>query len=100
MHRKYFGVWKQGSHTKWCFPRRLSKDGPPWIEFDLVYRRFITRIEVTLFHDVQRKGHQYLDIRRVRFSENGKDWIGYHVSAALEKLGQFALSLVFTTSRR
>ena len=66
------------------------------MEFDLVYRRFITRIEVTLFYDVQLKGHKYLDIKRVRFSEDGNHWIGYHVSVVLEKLGQPVLRLVFT----
>ena len=54
---------------------------PPWLEFDLLYRRFVSRIEVTLFDGVKKKAYQKLDTSSVRFSEDGKGWIGLAVSA-------------------
>ena len=58
---------------------------PPWLEFDLLYRRFISRIEVTLFDAGHgRKWPQNLDTSRVRFSEDGNGWSGFLVSAVFK----------------
>ena len=90
-----YGKDGTGSEVKWCLARHQSMD-PPWLEFDLLYRRFISRIEGTLFDAARGTRPQNLDTSSVRFSEDGNVWIGYLVSAVFEKLGQFACSLVFT----
>ena len=44
---------------------------PLWLEFDLLYRIFVSRIEVTLFDGIQKRAYQKLDTSSVRFSEDG-----------------------------
>lgn len=75
---------------KWCV-LQMYKKGPHRLEFDLLYRRFITRIEVTFFEGPIARKHHYIDTSRVIYSLDGKSWTGFLVSAVLEELGQFVL---------
>ncbi|KAL9958648.1 hypothetical protein ACROYT_G035696 [Oculina patagonica] len=80
-YTKYYGgdfhnSYGKGSERKWCVDMTVRRD-PPWLEFDLLYRRFISRIEVTLFdNDYFYLKSENLDVRSVRFSEDGVGWIG------------------------
>lgn len=79
-YTKYYGADRKGSDRKWCVDRTSRRD-PPWLEFDLLHRRFISRIEVTLFDGREGKRSQSLDVRTIRFSEDKGGWIGFQVSA-------------------
>lgn len=65
---------------------------PNWLEFDLLYRRFISRIEVTLFNEYFYSTSENLDVSSVRFSEDGVGWIGFQVSV-IEKVKALLLLL-------
>ncbi|KAJ7390137.1 hypothetical protein OS493_027175 [Desmophyllum pertusum] len=77
-YTKNYGHRGLGSELKWCVDMTKPRD-PPWLEFDLLYRRFISRVEVTIFYGKDEKYSYYLDARSVRFSLDKVMWNGLHV---------------------
>ena len=73
-----YGKWGVGSEMKWCVAKNRPKDSG-WLEFDLLYPRFISRIVVTLT-SVPDKGEQDMDFSQIYVSLEGREWKSFGVS--------------------
>ena len=73
-----YGKWGVGSEMKWCVAKNRPKDSG-WLEFDLLYPRFISRIVVTLT-SVPDKGEQDMDFSHIYVSLEGREWKSFGVS--------------------
>ena len=73
-----YGKWGLGSEMKWCVAKNRPKDSG-WLEFDLLYPRFISRIVVTLT-SVPDKGEQEMDFSQIYVSLDGREWKSFGVS--------------------
>ncbi|XP_073230078.1 uncharacterized protein [Porites lutea] len=67
-----YGKWGLGSEMKWCVAKNRPKDSG-WLEFDLLYPRFISRIVVTLT-SVPEKEEQDMDFSQIYVSLDGREW--------------------------
>ena len=63
---------------KWCVAKNRPKDSG-WLEFDLLYPRFISRIVVTLT-SVPDKKEQDVDFSQIYVSLDGREWKSFGVS--------------------
>ena len=63
---------------KWCVAKNRPKDSG-WLEFDLLYPRFISRIVVTLT-SVPDKKEQDMDFSQIYVSLDGREWKSFGVS--------------------
>lgn len=52
---------------------------PDWLEFDLIYIRYITRVEVVLFRYEDWKNSQNMSPSKLRFSVDKRSWRGIEV---------------------
>lgn len=52
---------------------------PDWLEFDLIYIRYITRVEVVLFRYEDWKKSQNMSPSKLRFSVDKRSWRGIKV---------------------
>ena len=73
-----YGKWGVGSEMKWCVAKNRPKDSG-WLEFDLLYPRFISRIVVTLT-SVPDKKEQDVDFSQIYVSLDGREWKSFGVS--------------------
>ena len=73
-----YGKWGVGSEMKWCLAKKRPKDSG-WLEFDLLYPRFISRIVVTLT-SVPEGQEQDMDFSQIYVSLDGKEWKSFGVS--------------------
>ena len=73
-----YGKWGLGSEMKWCVAKNRPKDSG-WLEFDLLYPRFISRIVVTLT-SVPDKEEQDMDFSQIYVSLDGREWKSFGVS--------------------
>ena len=73
-----YGKWGVGSEMKWCVAKNRPKDSG-WLEFDLLYPRFISRIVVTLT-SVPDKKEQDMDFSQIYVSLDGREWKSFGVS--------------------
>ena len=63
---------------KWCVAKNRPKDSG-WLEFDLLYPRFISRIVVTLT-SVPDKKEKDMDFSQIYVSLDGREWKSFGVS--------------------
>lgn len=74
-HTKNYGPQGSGSDIKWCVGKQNN-----YIVFDLVYRRFISRIEMDLFDGPKGAGRLHRRWFNVHYSLDRNKWVAFYVS--------------------